>query len=326
MGKGRWLYFEPLIFLAILGVPWFANNYVQYVVNLVLVYWVIAGGLNLLLGYTGQLALSHPALMGVGAYATAILTTRLSISFWIALPLSGLIAALFGTFIVLPALRVQRVYLSLATLALTEVMTCIFIHWTSVTMGTDGIPVKPPTLFGWRLGDDRAVFFVIFAVAILCHLILRRILVSGTGRAFVAIRENEIMARANGINIARTKALAFALSAFFAGIGGSLFALTTGFISPNGFGMFQVILQFSMVMIGGLGSISGSLLGAAVLTVLPEAMREFEAFQEMLYGAALVLFVMFMPEGIIGFFKSRGWLSAEVLAPSWRRFAVPREG
>lgn len=311
--------FAPaLLLLALLGAPWFTDQYLQYILNLILVYAIIGLGLNILLGYTGQFAFAHAAFMGIGAYAAALLTTRVGLSYWISLPASGLICVAIGVATALPALRMKRVYLALATLAFAELTTWVFIHWKVVTLGTDGVELKAPSLFGWSVRGDHRVYYVILTTGALLYGLAGRIVRSRMGRAFVAVRESEIVAACNGIDVRQTKMIAFGLSAFYAGIGGALFALALGFIVPDAFGVNQVALHFSIVVIGGLASLPGTLIGAAIVTILPEALRGLQGLQEIVYGVTLVVFVIFMPTGIAGILKGFGLLPREILAPAER--------
>lgn len=326
-----WRLGGPLLAVALLFVPLLTDNYTQYVVNLILVYVIIGIGLNFLLGYAGQFAFAHSALMGVGAYTTALLTYRVGLSYWIALPASGVVAMLIGSLGALPAMRMKRVYLALVTLAFAELIQWVLIHWKDVTLGTDGIGVREPSLFGWEIRGDTSVFYLILAVTALLYVLARRIVESKIGRSFVAIRENEIVAQCNGIDIALTKGIVFALSAFYAGIGGSLYALTLGYIVPDGFGLFQLVIHFSVVVIGGLLSLFGSVIGAVILTTLPELLRGFQALQEIIYGLLLMGFIVFMPTGMAGVLKRWRLLPEEVMSRGWRRLrqpdaAAPRDG
>jgi branched-chain amino acid transport system permease protein len=244
--------FAAVLCIVLLLAPLATNDYTQYVLNLVLIYVVIGIGLNFLLGYAGQFAFAHAALMGIGAYTTALLSTRLHISFWICLPLSGAVAAAIGAAGALPAMRMRRVYLALVTLAFAQLIVWVLVNWNSVTLGTDGVDVHAPYFFGIRLHGDKRIFYVILPVTALMFWLARRILESHIGRSFVAIRENEIVARCNGIDIARTKTVVFALSAFYAGVGGALYALALGFIVPDSFGLSQLVLHFSIVVLVGL--------------------------------------------------------------------------
>jgi branched-chain amino acid transport system permease protein len=312
----RW--FAPVFLVLLLFLPLSTDRYVQYILNLVLVYVVIAIGLNLLLGYAGQFAFAHAALMGIGAYTAALLMYRLHWSFWIALPAAGIVATIIGSLGALPALRMKRVYLALVTLAFAELIQWVLIHWKALTYGTDGVKVAAPEFLGWSLKGDHRMYYLLLAVTIILYIIGKRIVESRLGRSFVAIRENEIVAQCNGINIAFTKGVVFGLSAFYAGIGGAMFAITLGFIVPDGFGMFQLVLHFSIVVIGGLISMYGSVLGAIVLTTLPELLRGFQSVQEMIFGVLLIIFVIFMPFGLAGLGKKKGILPDEILSRNWR--------
>lgn len=314
----RWTPWALLVLLPF--VPLLTNQYSQYILNLVLIYVIIGIGLNLLLGYAGQFAFANAALMGVGAYTVAILMQRAGLSFWIALPAAGVVATAVGMVGALPAMRMKRVYLALVTLAIAELIHWGFIHWKSLTLGTDGIRVPRAMFFGTPLRGDDKIYYVFLIATILLYVIGKRIVESRIGRALVAIRENEIVAQCNGIDIARTKTLVFALSAFYAGIGGGLYALALGFVTPESFNLFQLVVHFSLVVIGGLISMFGSVIGAIVLTALPELLRDFRWLQEMIYGITLVVFIIFMPYGIAGLGKKIGLLPDEILVRGWRRF------
>lgn len=315
----RW--FAPVFLTLLLFLPLITDRYVQYIANLVLVYVIVGIGLNLLLGYAGQFAFAHAALMGIGAYTAALLMFRLGVSFWIALPAAGVVATVIGSLGALPALRMKRVYLALVTLAFAELIQWVMIHWKWLTFGTDGVKVAAPEFLGMSLKGDHRMFYLLLAVTVLLYIVGKRIVESRIGRSFVAIRENEIVAQCNGINIAYTKGLVFGLSAFYAGIGGALFAVTLGFIVPEGFGMFQLVIHFSIVVIGGLISMYGSVLGAVVLTTLPELLRGFQSVQEMIFGILLIIFVIFMPAGLAGLGKRKGILPDEILSRNWRKLA-----
>lgn len=311
----------PLLFVAMCFVPVLTDGYTQYVVNLVLAYVVVAIGLNLLLGYAGQFAFSNAAFMGLGAYTTALATSNFGLSFFLALPLSGVLAAFLGGVVALPSFRLKSVYLAMISMAFAELVQWVFIHWKQVTHGTDGVNVPWPRLAGETIRGDQNIYYVILAVTFLAYFVARQILHSKLGRAFTAIRESEIVASCNGINVPAVKATVFCISAFYAGVGGSLFALALRFIVPDGFGLLQLVLHFSIVLIGGLGSLAGSAIGAIVLTALPELLRGVQGLQELIYGIVLLVFVIFMPKGIAGLLLARGWLPREVLVRGWREAA-----
>lgn len=311
-------WFAPVFLVALLLVPLVTDRYIQYVLNLMLVYVILGVGLNFLLGYAGQFAFAHAALMGIGAYTAALLMFRLQVSFWIAMPIAGIVATIVGSLCALPALRMKRVYFALVTFAFAELIQWGLVHWKTLTYGTDGLRVKSPEFFGYSMHGDHRLFYLLLVVAVLLYVVGKRIVESRVGRSLVAIRENEILAQCNGISVARTKGVVFALSAFYAGIGGTLYAVALGFIIPESFGMFQMTIHFSIVVIGGLISMVGSVIGAIMLTALPELLREFRSLQEITFGVLLMLFVILMPAGVAGVAKRKGWLPQEILSRNWR--------
>lgn len=316
MNIHRWI--APVALVALLLVPLATDSYMQYVLNLILVYSIMAIGLNLLLGYAGQFAFAHAALMGIGAYTVALLMYRLHVSLWLALPAAGIVTTVIGLFGTLAALRMKRVYLALVTMAFAELIQWVLINWKWMTLGTDGVRVPKATLFGWPLNGDHRVFYLLLIATVLLYIVAKRIVESKIGRSFVAIRENEIVAQCNGINVTWTKGLVFAISAFYAGIGGALYAVTLGFVVPDGYGMSQLVIQFSMVVIGGLISMYGSILGAVILTTLPELLRGFQSLQEIIFGVLLMVFVVIMPAGLTGLGRRAGLLPEEILSRNWR--------
>jgi branched-chain amino acid transport system permease protein len=311
----------PIAFVLLLLVPFVADDYLQYLANMALAYIVIAVGFNVLIGYTGQFGFANAAFMGIGAYTTALLGARLNVPYPVVLPLSGLIAAVLGGVTAIPAMRMKTVYLAMVTMAFAQLCQWVFIQWKVVTLGTQGVSVPYPDLFGFVLTDDGSIYYLVLLIAAACVFVTRRLLASSLGRSFVAVRENEIMASCCGINVAATKMAAFCISAFLAGIGGSLFAISLRYVVPDGFGLYQLTLHFSMVLVGGTGSLVGSMFGALVLTALPEILRGFRAFQEIIYGAMLIIVVLFMPTGIAGTLRKFNLLPREILVRGWRAFA-----
>ncbi len=210
------------------------------------------------------------------------------------------------------------VYLALVTIAFAELIVWVLVNWRSVTLGTDGVSLPTPSFFGWDVEGDKRVYFVVLAVTAMMWWLAGRILQSHIGRAFVAIRENEILAQCCGINVPLTKTVVFALSAFYAGIGGALFALVLGFIVPSSFDLLTLVTQFSAVVLGGQMSLIGSAIGAGLLTALPEVLRDFRGLQEVIYGVVLIACVVVMPSGIAGMLHRLHLLPREVLARHWR--------
>jgi branched-chain amino acid transport system permease protein len=289
--------------------PFVTDSYVQYIVNLVLVYVVVTLGLNLVMGFAGQVSFGSAAFMGIGAFATALLNHRLEVPFLIALPMGAIGTGILGYLVGLPAVRVRGLYLALLTIAFLFFTSWALIHWSSVTMGSSGVRMPAVRLFGWDVVSDHRKYFVLLPICLLMIGLAQYIVRSKWGRAFLMVRDAELAAQSNGINLMHTKAFAFGLSAAFSAVGGGMFALTIGFVVPTSFGLLQQITQFAMALIGGFGSIAGSVIGAALLTVLPEVLRELPGAEEVIYGILIVVFVVFMPEGVAGWLQRRGWIA-----------------
>ncbi|WP_187968449.1 branched-chain amino acid ABC transporter permease [Aquibium microcysteis] len=304
-----------IFFVALAAMAFVTDAYSQYLINLMLVYVIIAQGLNLILGFAGMFAFAHGAFMAIGAYVSALLATKLGVPYLLALPAAGIAAAAVGCVIGIPAIRVSGLYLAMVTVGFSEIMQWILRHWKPVTGGTDGMSVAAPRIFGVAFRSDIHTFSIILAVAVLMTILAQSIVRSRLGRAFVAIRDGEIAAQSSGIDVARTKVLAFAISAFYAGIGGSLFSLTQHYITPENFNLYQTIMHFCMVIVGGAASLIGPFIGAAVLTWLPEILRNAQALQEIGFGLLLIVFVIFLPRGLAGFLFDRGILPRERFSP-----------
>ena len=266
----RWAAIYIPVIAALLAIPLLTNGYTQYIVNLATVYVVLGVGLNILLGYAGQFAFANAAFMGIGAYTTAILSSHLGLPFWICIPAAGVVTALIGSLCAIPAMRMASIYLALVTFAFAELMVWVFINWKGVTNGSNGISVAAPDLFGYVLRGDKRLYYMLLPACLGMLWLASRILKSYVGRSFVIVRESEIVARCNGINVGRTKMIAFALSALFGGVGGALFAYTVGLVLPQSFGLFQLIIHIAIVVLGGMASIGGAIIGAVLLTTLPE--------------------------------------------------------
>lgn len=288
------------IIALLIAVPYATNGYSQYVVNLILVYVTIGIGFNILLGYAGQFAFASAAFMGIGAYTTAILSSTVGLPFWLCIPLAGILATVIGVLCAIPALRVASIYLALVTFAFAELMVWVFLNWKGLTNGANGIGVATAELFGYRFGGDTKTYYLLLPMVLASFWASIRILRSAVGRSFVMVRESEIVARCNGIDVARTKMIAFGLSAFFGGIGGAFFAYVVGYILPGSFGLFQLVIHIAIVVIGGMGSLAGPVIGAALLTLIPEVLRDFQSLQEILFGATLIFFAIFVPRGLAG--------------------------
>jgi branched-chain amino acid transport system permease protein len=295
---------RPVTFVAaavvLLALPFFVNDYVQYVINLVLVYGLVAVGFNIVLGYLGQLAFANTAFFGIGAYALGILMERYGLPFWAALLPAGIAGGLTGLLIGLPALRLKGYYLAIVTLALGELLRWGYIHGDTWTHGSSGLAVPPLSLPFVPLHTGFHLYFVILVVIGLTLWATTNLLRSRVGRAWVAIRENEFAAASLGFSPALYKVAAFGWSGFVVGISGALFAALIGRVAPESFNLHQLLLQFAIVMVGGLGSISGSMLGAVLLTAAPEVLRNFPGAEEIVFSLLLIGVLLFMPNGLSG--------------------------
>jgi branched-chain amino acid transport system permease protein len=292
-----------------------ANEYHYFILNLILVNLVAVIGLNLLVGFTGLLSLGHAAFMAVGAYTSALLITNAGFPLVVSMICAGLVAALAGLIVGIPSLRIKGFYLMVATLAFQMVIDYSVIHWESLTRGTRGIELPTPEFFGLSLQDQKSYFAFLFAVAVIMMWGAKNLTRSKIGRAFVAIRDNDISAEIIGIAIFRYKLLSFSISAFYAGMAGALFASLMRTAIPEDFHLINSIMLLAMVLIGGLGRLTGTVFGVIFMTMIPVLLDNFFSFlsivydpnitiilgpaKEFVYGGLIVLFIIFEPEGLI---------------------------
>ncbi len=298
--------------LALLSSPLYLGMYPMSVLCLINIAVIGAVSLNLLTGCCGQISLGHGAFIGVGAYAGAWLSGQ-GLPFLLALPLAGVAAALVGMFFGIPSLRLKGIYLAIATLAAQLILEYVFLHWTAVTGGMNGLPVDSPSIFGLVFDTDAKMFYLTLAVAAITCLAVANLLRTRPGRAFIAVRDHYLSAEIVGVNLFQAKLMAFGVSSFFAGVGGALWAHYTMYITPEPFGIGLSISYLAMIIIGGLGSVLGSIFGAVFLTLLPEFLNTvasvaggwfpdisnyFLAMKEGVFGLVLVLYLIFEPEGM----------------------------
>ena len=288
-----------LLPVALLPLPLWLDPYQQYIVNLVLVYVPVGIGFNVVVGNLGLLAFSNVAFFGIGAYAAGILMVRLGWPWWAAIAPAALAGAIAGCAASIPALRgVRLFYLAIMTLAFGELMRWIYIRWEPVTGGSMGMALPPPDLFGWSLDSEARKFYVFLGLVVVAIVATDRILRSRFGRAFVAIRSDELAAAAVGVPTDRYITLGFAWGGAVVGIGGAMYAALIGHLTPIAFDLTELILQFAIIMVGGLGSLVGSVVGAVVITAVPELFRALPGFQELLFGVLIVLVILFLPRGL----------------------------
>jgi branched-chain amino acid transport system permease protein len=289
-----------LLIAILLLIPFLMKSYYVYVVNLIYIYIILALGLNILIGFTGLFGLCHITFFGIGIYTYALLRIHFGVPFFVGILAGAGLAAVIGYLIAIPSIRMRDIYLALATLSFGESMQWVFNNWDSVTRGPNGIQIPAANIGSYKLMSDESIYYLVFVVTILMLILTKNIINSKMGRAFVSIRESETAAKAMGVNVNQYKAFSFAISAFYAGIAGGLYGVLVPFIHPSTFGMMHTILVLTMLVVGGMGTIAGSIIGACTLGILPELLREFVFLQEIIYGAALMLFMIFMPNGIFG--------------------------
>jgi branched-chain amino acid transport system permease protein len=277
------------------------------------IYTILTLSLNLIIGYTGLPAFGHAAFSCVGAYTSALLALNFGISPWIGLWAGALAAAILGIIVSFPALRLKGDYLAIATFGLGVIVYVITKNWNSVTRGSLGLNSIPGfTLFGWQLSAVWAYLILVTALASLTYITLHRIVNSPFGRVLKSIREDEIAALALGKNINQYKMIVLAIGSFFAGIAGSLYAHYITFIDPSSFTTTESLAILLMVIFGGLGSLPGSVVGAASLVLLPEILRFIglpssvaAPLRQIIYGLLLILLMLKRPQGILGQYRLR---------------------
>ncbi|MFM2056923.1 MAG: hypothetical protein RLY71_1308 [Pseudomonadota bacterium] len=292
----------PLLLLALallIGVPPFLKNYGIYLFSYWLIFVLATLGLNLTLGYAGQKSLGHAAFLGIGAYTVAILLQH-GVSFWIGLPLAMVGCFVVGLILGFPALRVQAIYLAFATLGFNTAVWLVMRNEEWLTGGTFGINgITRPELFGLSLSSNLSYYYLILAVVLVMAGLLWGLLRSPWGRAFTALRDNPIRAESLGIDIQRYTLLSFAIGAVYAGAAGALLAPLIEFIEPAPFAVSASIMMYLMVVVGGAGYFFGPVVGAAVGVLLPEWLRFAQAWYLFIFGAAVVLLMLWLPDGLL---------------------------
>jgi len=297
------------------------KNYYLHIAVLSLLHILLALGLNLIAGYAGQLSLAHAAFFGIGAYTTALLTLNQHWSFWLAAPIGAVVAGLVAVAIGLPTLRLKGPYFVISSMGFGEIVRLIFLNWQSVTRGPNGLPGIPapdPINLGFvkltfesRMESYYLILFVLFGVLILYYNLVN----SRIGRALRAIRNDYIAAQVMGIHIAFYRILAFAGGAALAGLTGALYSGYIRFISPDTFTSGESINILIMMVIGGMGTIVGPIIGAVAITYLLETMRVFAEYRLVIYGLLMFIVILYMPQGVAG-----------MLGSLWHRVAAGKKG
>jgi len=300
-----------------------SNPYHLQLLTFIGIHTLLALGLNMLMGYAGQISLGHAAFYGLGAYTTGILTTHWSCSPWLALVAVLLLTTLVAFLVALPMLKLSGFYLGMGTLGFGMIAFILFRGWTGMTGGDSGLVGIPALTVGpVSVGSGKMYYALVWAVVLLCFTICERIVNSRVGRALRAIHDSEHAAAAMGIDTARIKIWVFVLSALFAAVAGFLYAHLVSFISPNTFDFMVSIRIVTMVVIGGMASIWGAILGASLLTLLPEWLRVFSDYEMIVYGLVLMMVMIFLPQGLM-----RGILDLyERSRIKYRRPSTPSRG
>ncbi len=304
MKRTKLIYIGLLLAALILigAFPKFAgSNYILRVAILSMINVALVGSLNLVNGYIGQFNLSHVGFYCVGAYTAAILSTRYNYSFWLLLPLSGLMAAAVSMILGVPTLRLKGIFFTITTLGFSEIIRMTVLNWESLTRGTMGIPGIPfPVLFGMKLKSNAQFYWIIFGIVIVLYISNYLLMNSRIGRAWIAIREDEGAARSMGVETYKYKLMNLAISAFWAGVVGCFYSFFSAYVSADSFKLDESFSMVAMLLVGGQGTMLGPAIGAIVLTVLPEVFRSLVEYRLVIFGAAIVLMILLRPQGIVG--------------------------
>lgn len=299
-----------LIILALLALPWWKVDYLVYMATVVFITAIGVQGQNILIGYTGQISFGQAGFLAIGAYTFGHLSV-LGVPLAVALAAAGLTAGLFGLIVGFPSLRLKGPYLAIATMGFGIAVYQILLNSEIISGGRMGMTVKKlPALFG--LSAPVTFYYFIFLLALIFTLISYNLISSFAGRAFIAIRDNDIAAEAMGVNLARYKLLSFAVSSFYTGVQGALYALMMGFLEPNLFTFMESVTLFVAVIVGGLASIGGSIMGAAFVILVPQAFSKMKELVPVIFGAAILFILIFEPLGISG-----SWMKIRLYFRNW---------
>lgn len=293
------VFFLTILLIPILG----ANSYHMFIATIMLIHVILALGLNILMGYAGQLAFANAAIFGIGAYGFGLLQKHLGIPLWFGAPISALAAMAIGTLLVLPALRLSGIYLALATIAFAQCAVWVMVHWVSLTNGAGGFTIRPLDFSPLPILPEHGVYYLTWICCVLLLWSARNIVQSPIGRAWVALRDHELAAQCLGINLFNYRALAFAISALYAGIAGVLYAAALSFVGPDSFGLQEMVIQLAAVVVGGSASIVGSVVGGIGIVFVQEAAKETKFSIEIVFGLLLSVFVLFQPAGLVSLLR-----------------------
>jgi branched-chain amino acid transport system permease protein len=277
-----------------------SNPYNLGILNLIGLYVIVVLGLNLFIGYAGQISLGHAAFFGLGAYGSAVLTATYNFPAWPAMALTATGLAVVALALGVPTLRLSGHYLAMATLGFNYVVHSLLVQWDAVTGGPAGLSGVPPlSFFGFNFDSDVKFHYLVWTAALAALTLCLNLVRSGVGRGLAALAQDEVAAATLGVNVRRDKVQVFVLSAVFASVAGSLYAHYFGYVNPDGFSIFKSLDLVIMVVVGGLGSIWGTLFGVSFIVVLPHLTDFFETYADILHGVILVVILLFLPQGLV---------------------------
>jgi branched-chain amino acid transport system permease protein len=300
-------------FVFLLAWPFLVKSAFLWITLQILIAAIGAVGLNILTGFTGQISLGQGAFLGVGAYTSAYITAKLGLSFWVGVPAAGLVTAMAGMVFGIPSLRLKGLYLAIATLASQFILEWIFLRWESVTGGSYGIVIPRPSVGGYVFESDRSYYYIVLLIAAAMILFAANLMRTRTGRAFMAVRDHYISAEIMGINLFKYRILSFAISSFYAGVAGALYGHSLRFVSSEQFNIEVSIVYLAMIIIGGLGSVLGSIYGAVFMILLPKLLTIVTtkiavtipgiaelatAMEQGIFGVIIIVFLIFEPDGL----------------------------
>ncbi|MGD8387868.1 MAG: branched-chain amino acid ABC transporter permease [Desulfobacteraceae bacterium] len=307
-----------LFLIGLIALVLVSDVYFIYIINLCAIATVGALGLNLLTGFTGQISVGHAGFLAIGAYSSAKLVEA-GLPFLLALPAAGFIATFCGMLVGIPSLKLRGLYLAITTFAFGFIVEHVANSWVSLTNGANGMTVIPASLFGITFDTDKSFFFLVFPITVLAVIYARNLVRSKPGRAWIAIRDRDIAAETMGIDLRWYKLSAFAVSSFYGGVAGALYAHYMQYIGPNHFELSLSVQYLAMIIVGGMGTVLGSIFGAVFMTILPEILKylpdllretfplvveRFADINLILYGLIIMLFVIIEPKGLYGIWKN----------------------
>ena len=319
--NGAAKHMKLIVILMIVGLivfPFFVtNSYILRIMTVCMMYVMLALSINLLTGFGGLMTMGHAAFWGIGAYTGAILATKVGLGMGVSMIVAAIIAGLFSLLLGLATLRLKGYFLTIVTLGFCEIVRLVELNFSDLTGGALGISAIPkPNLFGIQISDNRGIYYIMLGLVVLAAVVIFNIVYSRIGLAIQSVRDDDIAAAAMGVNVFSSRLIAFIVSAMLAGICGAFYAHYISYISPTIFTTNESMKMLIMTIFGGLGSIPGSIIGASILTVIPEAIRVLAKYRNLIYGVIIVVLMMVKPDGLFGsinfkYMKQRQTLSKE---------------